>query len=161
MSRELLQQALDALKYNQESGCLYWKHRRGSKAAGTQAGSVNNKGYLILQLHGKIYQAHRIAWMIHHKEFNFDAIDHINGIKTDNRIVNLRAGTLSQNQQNQRQARKDNKSGYLGVCKYKDKWMACIKIKGKTKYLGYFDSPEKASEAYLIEKRISHETCTI
>lgn len=159
--RAAAEKALEALEYNQETGYLFWKQSRGTKKAGTIAGSVNNKGYVIVQLNGKTYQAHRLAWMLHHKKYDFQSIDHINGIKTDNRIVNLREATLTQNQQNQRQARVDNKSGYLGVCKYKDKWMACIKIQGKSKHIGYFESPELAHKAYLTAKREHHEACTI
>ena len=110
---------------------------------------------------GNGYQAHRLAWSLHYQEMPSQDIDHINGIKTDNRICNLRLVTVRQNQYNQRKPRIDNKSGYLGVTVYKDKWMASIKINSKTKHLGYFSTPQEANEAYINAKRKHHETCTI
>lgn len=77
--------------------------------------------------------------------------DHINGDRLDNRRENLRFCTLSQNSMN-RGARNDNKSGYKGVSYYKNngKWRACLRIKGKTKHLGYFTSIESAALAYNL-----------
>ena len=153
--------ALEALEYNAETGKLYWRKSRGTKKAGSEAGAVNGKGYICVMLGGKGYQAHRIAWLLHYQKFPELDLDHINGIKTDNRISNLRQVTVRQNQYNQRKPRVDNKSGFLGVSPFADKWMASIKINSKTKHLGYFDTPEKASEAYKQAKRNHHETCTI
>jgi hypothetical protein len=77
--------------------------------------------------------------------------DHINGDRLDNRRENLRFCTLSQNSMN-RGHRKNNKSGYKGVSYYKNngKWRAYIRIKGKTKHLGYFTSIESAALAYNL-----------
>ncbi len=159
--KEALTLALEALDYNSDTGQIFWRKSRGTKKAGSEAGAVNCKGYVCIMLGGKGYQAHRLAWLLHHKEMPSQDIDHINGIKTDNRISNLRLVTVRQNQYNQRKPRIDNKSGYLGVTVYKDKWMASIKINSKTKHLGYFSTPEQASEAYKKAKRKHHETCTI
>lgn len=76
-------------------------------------------------------------------------IDHINGIKHDNRRENLRSATNTQNQHNVGRNSK-NTSGFKGVswCKANNKWRAYIKINGKPKYLGVFETPELAHEAY-------------
>jgi len=158
MTQERLQ---DLLQYDKNTGKLFWRQSRGTKKAGSEAGSVNGKGYVCIMIDGNGYQAHRLAWSLHYQEMPSQDIDHINGIKTDNRICNLRLVTVRQNQYNQRKPRIDNKSGYLGVAVYKDKWMASIKINSKTKHLGYFSTPQDASEAYINAKRKHHETCTI
>jgi hypothetical protein len=161
MKDEALKLALEALEYNAETGKLYWRVSRGTKKAGSEAGAVDSRGYVCIMLNGKNCKAHRLAWLVYYKVFPEKDIDHINGIKTDNRICNLREVTVRQNQYNQRKPRMDNKSGYLGVSVYKNRWMASIRINGKTKHLGYFAIPEQASEAYLAAKRKFHETCTI
>lgn len=159
--RELMQMALDALEYNLETGELFWKAARGSRKAGSKAGVINGKGYLCVQLGGKSYLAHRLIWIMAYGIEPAEQIDHINGNKTDNRLCNLRNVTNRQNQYNQRKPRSDNQSGYLGVSRYGNRWMACIKINGKTNHIGYYNTPEQASEAYKTAKRIHHETCTI
>ena len=76
-------------------------------------------------------------------------VDHINGNKLDNRRENLRVCSRSENQHNQRLS-KANTSGFKGVHFHKAtrKWMARIKISSKIKYIGTFDTPEAAHEAY-------------
>jgi len=83
-------------------------------------------------------------------------IDHINGDTSDNRFCNLREATNSLNQQNQKKAKSTNSSGFLGVSKHGNGYMARIHIDGKTKCLGTFDTPEVASNAYLSEKITFH-----
>jgi len=84
-------------------------------------------------------------------------IDHRNGIRSDNRIENLREATSAENSQN-RTIRSDNASGYIGVFRKKryKKWGAQIKINKKTKFLGYFDTPEQAHKTYLAAKSELH-----
>jgi hypothetical protein len=87
-------------RYEPETGNVYWiaegKGRIKKKAAGT----VVKAGYIGIMIDGKRYYAHRIAWALHHGEHPVDQLDHINGIKIDNRIVNLREATNSQNGKN-------------------------------------------------------------
>ena len=90
-------------------------------------------------------------------------IDHINGIKDDNRIENLRDVSKSVNLQNRKQAPKHSSSGVLGVSWHEDcqKWRASIKIQGKKKYLGLFTSKEEAHQVYVAAKRQFHEGNTL
>ena len=76
-----------------------------------------------------------------------EQVDHINRNGLDNRRENLRLCSHSQNQINRPQ-QKNNTSGYKGVYLFKKKWRACIKIKGKLLYLGYFSDKKEAAETY-------------
>lgn len=80
-------------------------------------------------------------------------IDHINRDKLDNRRSNLRIATKAQNRSNSTIVL--SKTGYKGVhwAKHASKWVAAITISGKSKYLGYWDSPEDAHRAYILESR--------
>ena len=146
--------------YDPESGSFKRLVRRGRCKEGEIAGG-KRQGYIILNIGLKTYQAHRLAWLYFYGEWPKDQLDHINGIRSDNRIVNLRPVTNSENLQNLRSARCDNKSGFLGVTPITGKWIARIMVNGKSTYLGYFQTPELAHNAYLIAKRKLHSTCTI
>jgi len=99
-------------------------------------------------IHDKRYQAHRVIWAMFHGEWPMNQIDHINGDRSDNRILNLREADFFQNSQNAK-IRRDNTSGYPGVTFSKDRnqWTARICINGKKIYLGYFLTAELATEA--------------
>ena len=126
---------------------------------GDVAGSPNQKGYINIMVDGRLYPAHRLAWLYEHGIWPQGQIDHINGVKADNRIANLREATNGQNMQNMRSARADNGSGMLGVRWHeRDKrWHARIMLDGKAKHLGSFGSPEEAQTAYLAAKRKLHK----
>lgn len=147
---------LEKLSYDSITGKFVWKkHANWNAHVGKSAGCVNKRGYVVITLNGKQYYAHRLAWLI---IFGVDAklIDHINGDKQDNRICNLRNVSHIENGQNQFKAQKDSKSGYLGVTKIGDKYQARIVVNGKRVSLGYFNSPQEASNAYKSSKRINH-----
>lgn len=147
MNQKLLKELLD---YNKDTGVFTWKKPTSKKMkAGDVAGSKNSSGYICICINSKLYLAHRLAWLYEYGNMPENCIDHINGITIDNRICNLREATLSQNQHN-RKAQKNNKSGFKGVSWHKriKKWYAVIKHQHKLIYLGYYDTPEKASEAY-------------
>ena len=150
--------------YDRTTGNLLWKVSRSRTAkVGHVAGSSNGNGYMAIKVSGILYFAHRLVWLWHYGEFPDGQIDHINGIRNDNRIENLRDVTASVNQQNQRNARSNNKIGLLGVSYYKrdNNYVAQIQIDGKKKNLGNFHCPYEAHEAYLHAKRLIHAGCTI
>ena len=122
-----------------------------------------NLGYLRLCLNGNEYLVHRLVWLYIHGAWPKDQIDHINGIRDDNRIANLRECTMSQNMQNLRSPFPTNSTGYQGVafCNTKKRFRTNIRINGKRIHIGYFKTALEASEAYLREKRKLHEFCTI
>lgn len=132
--------------------------------AGKPVGYITGPGYVYLSIDGKSRLAHRLAWLYVHGEFPKHQIDHINGVRTDNRIDNLRDVAPRVNNENRRRVRSDNKSSRMtGVSwhVHSAKWRARIWQKGTEHRLGLFDTPEDASAAYLEAKRRLHEGCTI
>jgi hypothetical protein len=135
---------IQKLEYCPDTGVFTWKSGRFK---GMQAGSVNSHGYRYVKIAGRIYKCHRIAMLFHLGRWP-SIVDHINGDRLDNRIANLREVTQSQNRMNAA-VRRDSESGLCGV-KWKKsaaKWRAEIKVAGKAKHLGYFDSKDDAIAA--------------
>ncbi len=81
-------------------------------------------------------------------------VDHINGVRLDNRRSNLRIVTVSQNQLNRHRLNRNNTSGYHGVCPAQGKWRAEIRLNRKKVYLGYFGTPEAAYAARLAAEAL-------
>lgn len=152
-SPELLRKLL---RYEPDTGKLFWKERpvsmfsdgyRSAEGncnnwnavyAGAEAfTSENGKGYRKAELLGCYLRANRVAWAIFYGAWPEGQIDHINGVRNDDRIENLRDVTVSENSRNVKMNPR-NTSGYNGVSRLKglDKWMAYIKINGKLKHLG-------------------------
>ncbi len=154
---------IELFDYDPDTGVFIRKVATANVKAGKITGSVNTGGHLGFRVDRRMYLAHRLAWFYVYGEWPDSQIDHINGVKTDNRIENLRKATYSINAQNLRNARKDNKTGFLGVCwkKSSKKFIAQIQIAGRVCHLGMFETAEKAHEAYITAKRKHHIGCTI
>lgn len=125
--------------------------------AGAQAlATINAHGYRVGGIFGKTYAAHRVIWVLVYGEWPSN-IDHINGVKTDNRIENLRDVPQKQNARNCAIS-KNNKSGVMGVYWQKNRqtWNACIKVSSKTIHLGAFlDKADAVAARKLAE--IEHD----
>src|SRR5687768_10659471 len=105
----------ELLDYNPITGVFTWKiDRTGTALSGTEAGTVDFRGYRVISIMGKDYKAHILGWFLYYGEWPNANIDHINGIKLNNWIDNLRVSVLSGNHFNTPK-RADNKSGYKGV----------------------------------------------
>ncbi len=136
------------LSYDPLTGIIRWREQRGGRGApGAEAGVLSEKGYRRIALGGKIYRAHRLAWLLHYGVPPRGQIDHVNGVRDDNRIVNLREATQSQNNMNRRM-RADNRCGFKGVFRQNGRWRTQITVGRAKVHLGYFDTAEKASRAY-------------
>ena len=159
------------LDYDPLTGVLTWKHRDDApkqwnvRYAGKPAGCVDSfYGYALIGIDGKSHRAHRLAWLHFYGSWPEGVVDHKNGVRTDNRISNLRDVSKTVNGQNQRAATRKNRStGLLSASLHKrsGKYRADIKVDGRTKFLGNYDSADEAHQAYLEAKRALHEGCEI
>jgi hypothetical protein len=156
-----LRRAAELLSYDPKTGEFRWKFDQHKRKKDGLAGTPNSDGYLQITIDGKKYRAHRLAWLFMNGEWPTHDVDHIDGNVTNNRIANLRIATRSENNQNLKKAKSNNKLGILGVIAHQGRFMAKIKADGKIRFLGYFDDPHVAHEAYLKAKRELHDFNTI
>lgn len=107
--------------------------------------------------------AHRLAWLYVHGRWPIADIDHINGIRDDNRFTNLREASRAENNQNIRSARSHAISGLLGAHWHRQSglWYMRIKVDGKSFTKGMFATAEEAHAAYLKAKAEHHPFSTI
>lgn len=138
------------VSYDKDTGIFIWKKStNGRIRVGSEAGSLENNGYIRISIMGVRYLAHRLA-MIYMTGSCGKEIDHIDGCRSNNSIVNLRCVTRSINCQNQK-LRSSNTSGVLGVSfnVKNNKWITTICVNGKSIYLGLFSCFD---EAVLVRK---------
>lgn len=144
------------LSYDEATGQFIWLKRRSTMSAGDIAGTPNDSGYIQIRFFGKFYRAHRLAWFYVNGKWPEFEIDHINGIRTDNRICNLRDADRSENAQNARAARSNSKTKLLGASPYRGRFQAAIKLNKKQYIIGKFDTAIEAHLAYVKAKRDMH-----
>jgi hypothetical protein len=160
-SIEFLRQILD---YNPETGVLTWKVRRedsffiregrtpshisnawnAANSGKTALSSMAKNKYLRGAINGSTFYAHRVAWALHHGHWPEHDIDHINGVRNDNRIENLRSVSRKNNMQN-REMSSNNTSGFMGVSYSRRHKLWCAKIGDH--HIGWFSDKDSAVEA--------------
>ena len=152
----------EVLHYSPETG-VFTRLVRTSRSVkvGDVAGTVDASGYIRIRVDGVLYLAHRIAFLWMTGEWPQQLVDHINGVRDDNRWSNLRPATNAENQQNQRRAQSSNKLGLLGVTPVGKRFVAQIKVDWRQIHLGTFDTPEQAHDAYIAAKRRLHSGNTL
>lgn len=145
------------LSYDQDTGLFTWRVSRGKAVPGRLAGVTDSYGYLVIKIDRKLYKAHRLAWLYVHSEWPRMNLDHINAIKTDNRISNLREATFRQNKANT-PIQRNNTSGLKGVFWYAKirKWRASIGVYGRRIRIGDFLTAEEAHDAYAREASLQY-----
>lgn len=150
----------ELLDYDPATGVFTWKAKHVSRSnrmkIGQPAGCLGVQGYIVVGVAGHTYRAHRLAWFYVHGEWPRRVIDHRNGNRADNRIENLRDVSVTDNNRNVHAARVTSTSGLLGAYKSGKRWMAQLRVDGRQKHLGTFDTPQEAHERYLAEKQIAH-----
>lgn len=127
-----------------------------AKFFGNTLGKIDREGYVLIGMDRKRYRAHRLIWMlVYGEDLGQLDPDHINRVKSDNRLLNLRKATRQQNSFNG-PARSNNTSGIKGVGACKGKWRARIKIGSREVNLGVFTTKEAAADAYAQAARTYH-----
>lgn len=146
MPRNLSKEELHDNWFFSEDGKLYWKKHYFKRLVGKEAGGLSVQGYPVLKFEDKQYKIHRLVYAYHTGRWP-KVIDHINRDRSDNRFENLREVSHKDNSAN---------SGYVsgriplrGVSFFYKKYRASIQHGGVREFLGYFDTAEQASEAYL------------
>jgi hypothetical protein len=153
-----IQTIKECLKYNRKDGTLIWRTRPrhhfkdkniwtrfNTLYAGKVAGTLQNEGYLHVQINHKKILAHRIVWLLLKGRWPKKLIDHADGDGTNNRANNIREADVYQNRMNS--VSKVNASGYKNVYAHSSgKWVAMIKHRGRHIYGGLFDSAEEAAK---------------
>jgi hypothetical protein len=141
------------LQYDERLGEFYWKTviTSGAQKIGERASYSSGMGYRSVIICGKAYLMHVLVWIYTHGRFPVGDIDHINHVRNDNRLCNLREVSRSDNLRNARM-KSNNTSGTTGVMwsKVANKWVASIYVQGKTKHLGTFETIDAAIESRRI-----------
>lgn len=156
----------EIFNYDPATGALTWRARplshflnerdmriANTKCANKQAATMNGNGYVRLHIRYRgeklsLY-AHRVIWKMIYGAWPIGVIDHINGNRRDNRLVNLRDTTIRDNALNS-SIRSTNRTGVTGVYADGSKWVVRITIHGKSLYLGRFGS---LGEAVKMRKK--------
>lgn len=138
-------------------GRLFWRSPRQGRTVGKEVGCLNRAGYRVFGMDGAFLQSHRVVFAMMHGRWPEHEVDHINGIKNDNRPENLREATRAQNGMNVGMS-PGNTSGYKGVSwdKNLNKWRAEIYVLGKRIHLGRHNDIDLAGLIYEEAARIYH-----
>ena len=131
------------------NGGLWWKTKfTNACKMDKPIGSDNGRGYLICRISGKTHKVHRLIWLYHYGKLPEGDTDHINGVRSDNRIENLREATRTNNNYN-KSSTPNTSSKYKGVYRRRgNKFVAEIRKDGIKYYLGSFDCEVEAAKAY-------------
>jgi hypothetical protein len=141
-------------RFEYVDGKLFWKKCQKISLIGKRAGAKHNKGYRTINLSVKSFMEHQIIFMFHHGYIP-EQIDHINGIKNDNRIENLRAADNSKNQWNVCRKKK-TQTGVKGVRKLGNKYQARISVNSRMIYLGTYETLELATSIIQQARALHH-----
>lgn len=93
-------EAYQKFTYDPDSGKLYYRTDGYRRKVGQEAGYQNGDGYLVIKVDYSRYRVARVAWLLFYKEWPSGCIDHIDRIRTNNRISNLRCVSRAENNQN-------------------------------------------------------------
>ena len=147
----------ELLRYDEETGLLYWRVARGARCVGAPAGCMGKNGRRVIRVDGALYFAARCIWKMKTGRDPQGVVDHFDMNNGNDLFWNLRDITQRENVINQGLQR-CNTSGFRGVFRNGKRWGAAIKSRGKRIWLGTFDTPEQADAAYTMASIIHHTT---
>ncbi|NTU49292.1 MAG: HNH endonuclease [Desulfobulbaceae bacterium] len=155
------ERANELLRYDPDSGKLFWRVSRGTAKAGDEAGGVwltagHKVPYLRVRVEGVGYMAHQVVWLLFYGKPAGGDIDHRDGNGLNNRPENLRVGPQLINGKNKRMAC-NNTSGVTGVSWFAvaKKWRGGVKVNRKYNHIGLYANLADA-EAAVREFRAKH-----
>lgn len=155
MSRPSADRIRELFEYNADTGILVWRKSAGRKKAGDVAGNRHFYGYIVVGVDGRSCGAHQIAWLYVTGEWP-NLVDHINGVRDDNRFVNLRHADAATNARNRAMDSATNK--LLGAYAMPNgKYRAAITVDGSAIHLGVFDAEMQAHMAYSNARALIDE----
>ena len=139
----------EQLNYDPETGVFTRRVRSSTRIRiGDVAGWSDKQGYVRIRVLTRIRAAHRLAWLHVHGVWPPNEIDHINGMRGDNRISNLREATHAENCRNRKKPR-TGRCALKGVYMKRGRFCAKIKMNGKQTHIGYYDTEKDAHDAYM------------
>lgn len=155
----------ECLAYDSETGIFTWNIEVGGRGAsngngkykiGSKAGGLDGDGYVAIRVDGGLYRAHRLAWLYVKGEWPSLDIDHKDGERSNNKFSNLTEKSRALNSQNRITSR--SKTGLIGAHfdKQSGKFAAEIRLNGKRKHLGKFETAIDAHKAYIAAKILMH-----
>lgn len=152
--QELTQERIkEFLNYDQDTGIFTWRIGRGGVCSGKTSGYLGPGGYVYIKINGKSYLSHRLVWLYVHGYFPENQIDHIDRVKHNNSIANLREASRSCNMRNT-DLQDNNTSGVKGVYFHSasGKWKVQVMVNRKSIHLGYYaDKIDAAKARYSAE----------
>jgi hypothetical protein len=138
--------------YDPETGVFTHLESRGKGRAGQTAGAVDRFGYVEMRFCNRLFKAHQLAHLYMTGEFVQKpySIDHINGVRDDNRWVNLRVADYHQQVWNS-PAHRHNQTGLKGAwpCKTTGRWVSMLQDGQRRIWLGRYDTAEAAHKAWI------------
>lgn len=147
-SKVTQEQLRELFTLDPDEGVFRYRVNRVRSKAGSVAGSIHHKGWRSIMINQRRYQEHHLVWLYVHGEWPVHEIDHVNGVRDDNRLSNLREADAFQQVMNCARPR-TNTSGVKNVhfdrlsCKFK----VYVKCRGKRVFVGSFPTLHEASEA--------------
>ena len=151
----IIQRLHEVLVYDPLTGSITWKVTLSNRGlAGKEAGQIHNVyNYRMIRVDKRMHRAHRVAWALYYGVWPKQTLDHINGIRTDNRLSNLREATMAEQAQNRKRHPRD---GLPGAHLNNGRWVAHIQVNRKQMHLGSFATAEEAHACYLKAKAKYH-----
>ena len=138
------------LYYCVTTGDFFWRFGTRNRLPWRRAGTPTKAGYLVINIRGQLFYAHRLALLYMDGAMPAQHTDHKNGVRHTNTYANLRDASFTANGLNRQAANTNSTSGILGVTKRKNRFRARVMVSRKEHFLGSFNTADAASAAVAL-----------